>query len=54
MIGTVDTDAASRMLVGALLTYAIYDGLLIGDGPPRPPEPERIEGVVDLFMKAIS
>ena len=54
VIGAVDVDAASRMLVGALLTYAIYDGLLIGDGPPRPPEPERIEEVVDLFMKAIS
>ena len=54
VIGGVDADAASRMLVGALLTYAIYDGLLIGDRPPRPPEPERIEGLVDLFMKAIS
>lgn len=40
VIGTVDTDAASRMLVGALLTYAIYDGLLVGE--------------VDLFMKTIS
>ena len=54
MIGAVDADTASRMLVGALLTYAVYDGLLVGDGPPRPPKPEHIEGVLDLFMKAIS
>ncbi len=54
VIGAVDADAASRMLVGALLTYAILDGLLVGDGPLRPPAPERVEAVVDLFMKAIS
>ncbi len=42
------------MFTGALLTYAILDGLLVGDGPPRPPTPERIEGVVDLFMKTVS
>jgi TetR/AcrR family transcriptional repressor of mexJK operon len=54
VVGDVNTDAASRMFMGALLTYAILDGLLVGDGPPRPPEPERIEEVVDLYMKAIS
>jgi TetR/AcrR family transcriptional repressor of mexJK operon len=53
VIGAVDTDAASRMLVGALLTYAIYDGLLVGDRPPRPPAPERVEAIVDLYIKAI-
>jgi TetR/AcrR family transcriptional regulator, mexJK operon transcriptional repressor len=54
VIGDVDPDAASRMFAGALLTYAILDGLLVGDGPPRPPVPEQIEAVVDLFMKTIS
>ena len=54
LVGEVNADAASRMFMGALLTYAILDGLLVGDGPPRPPEPERIEEVVDLYMKAIS
>jgi TetR/AcrR family transcriptional repressor of mexJK operon len=54
VIGAVDPDAASRMLVGAMLTYAIYDGLLVGDGPPRPLAPERVEAIVDLYMKAIS
>jgi TetR/AcrR family transcriptional regulator, mexJK operon transcriptional repressor len=49
----VDRDAAARMLVGALLTYAILDGLLVGDGPPRPPASERIDSIVDLFMRTI-
>jgi len=51
--GAVDTDAASRMFAGALLTFAILDGLLVGDGSPRLPAPARIEAVVDLFMKTI-
>jgi TetR/AcrR family transcriptional repressor of mexJK operon len=54
VIEVADMEAASRMFVGALLTYAIYDGLLVGDSVPRPPTTERIEAVVDLFMKATS
>jgi hypothetical protein len=30
------------------------DGLLAGEGEPRPPEPERIESIIDLYMKVIS
>lgn len=54
VIGAVDTDAASRAFVGPLLTYVLLDGLFVGDGPPRPPDPERIEAAVDLFMKSIA
>lgn len=54
VIGAVDEDAASRMFMGSLLTYVILDGLLVGDGPPRPPAPERISEMIDLFMKTIS
>ncbi len=54
VIGPVDTDAASRLLAGALLTYAIHDGLLVGNGPPRVPPPERVEAVVHLFMKLLT
>ena len=50
----MNADPASRMFMGALLTYAILDGLLVGEGPPRPPAPEQIAAVVDLFMKTIS
>jgi TetR/AcrR family transcriptional repressor of mexJK operon len=50
----VDADAASRMFVGPLLTYVLMDGLFVGDGPPRPPAPERVGEVVDLFVAAIT
>jgi hypothetical protein len=49
-----DLDAASRMLVGPLLTYAVLDGLLVAEGLPRRPASERIEAIVDLYVKAIS
>jgi TetR/AcrR family transcriptional repressor of mexJK operon len=48
----VDGDAAARMFVGPLLTYAVLNGLLV-EGPPRPPAPEKIEEIVDLYIKAI-
>jgi TetR/AcrR family transcriptional repressor of mexJK operon len=54
VVGEVNADATSRMFMGALLTYAILDGLLVGEGPPRPPPPEQVAAVVDSFMKAIS
>jgi hypothetical protein len=41
------------MFVGPLLTYAVLDGLL-AEGPPHPPEPEKIEEIVELYMKAIA
>ena len=54
VIGTVDSDAASRAFVGPLLTYVLLDGLFVGDGPPWPPGPERIEAAVHLFMKSVA
>jgi TetR/AcrR family transcriptional repressor of mexJK operon len=48
----VDGDAAARMFVGPLLTYAVLNGLLV-EGPPRPPAPAKIEEIVDLYIKAI-
>ena len=49
----IDGGTAARMFVGALLTYAVLDGLL-AEGPPRPPAREKIEEIVDLYMKAIT
>jgi hypothetical protein len=49
-----DAEAAGRMFVGSLLTYALLDGLLVGEGPVREPSPGRIEEVVDLYVKAIA
>lgn len=49
----VDSEAASRAFVGSLLTYVLIDGLFVGDGPPRPPDLNRIEAAVDLVMEAV-
>ena len=49
----VNGDVAARMFVGPLLTYAVLNGLLV-EGPPQPPGPEKIEEIVDLYMKAIA
>jgi TetR/AcrR family transcriptional regulator, mexJK operon transcriptional repressor len=49
----IDGGTAARMFVGPLLTYAVLDGLL-AEGPPRPPAQEKIENIVDLYMKAIT
>ena len=46
-------ETAARMFVGPLLTYAVLDGLL-AEGRPRPPAQEKIEEIVDLYMKAIT
>ena len=50
----VDGEAAARMFVGPLLTYAVLDGLFVSGGPPREPAPGRIEEIVDLYIKAIA
>jgi TetR/AcrR family transcriptional regulator, mexJK operon transcriptional repressor len=49
----VDGDAAARMFVGPLLTYAILDGLF-AEGPSRLPTREKIEELVGLYMRAIT
>jgi TetR/AcrR family transcriptional regulator, mexJK operon transcriptional repressor len=54
VVGTgVDGETAARMYLGPLLTYAVLDGLL-AEGSPRPPAQEKIEAIVDLYMKAIT
>jgi TetR/AcrR family transcriptional repressor of mexJK operon len=49
----VDGDTAARMFIGPLLTYAVLNGLL-AEGSPRPPAQEKIEEIVELYMKAIT
>lgn len=49
----VDGDTAARMFVGPLLTYALLNGLF-AEGPPRLPGQEKIQEIVDLYMKAIT
>ncbi|MDQ3863342.1 MAG: TetR/AcrR family transcriptional regulator [Actinomycetota bacterium] len=50
----VDGEAAARMFIGPLLTYAVLDGLF-AEGPPHPPPAqEKIEEIVELYIKAIT
>lgn len=49
-----DAEAAARTFVGPLLTYVLIDGLLVGEGPIRRPQPDRIEAIVDLYLQAIT
>jgi hypothetical protein len=41
------------MFIGPLLTYAVLGGLF-AEGRPLPPMREKIEGIVDLYMKAVT
>lgn len=49
-----DPEVMIRMFMGPLLSYAMIDGLFRPDGDPQPPTTEKIEEIVDLYMKAIS
>lgn len=54
LVSAPDLDVAARLFGGPLLTYALLDGLFVGDGPPRPPTASQIEAVVDLFLRAVA
>ena len=50
----IDTEAAARMLLGSLLTYALMDGILSNESQPQIPAPKRIAAIADLFVRAVS
>jgi len=54
LVAKIDDEAAARMLLGSLLTYAVLDGVLSSDGEPHPPAPKRIAAITDLFVRAIT
>jgi len=49
----VEGETAARMFIGPLLTYAVLNGL-IAEGQPLPPTQEKVEDIVDLYMKAVT
>ena len=49
-----DPEVMMRMFMGPLLTYALVDGLFSPECQPQPPSSEKIEEMVDLYMKVIS
>ncbi|GHO49284.1 TetR family transcriptional regulator [Ktedonospora formicarum] len=46
-----DTKIMSRMLIGPILSYVLFDGLLRPE--PQPPDIEKLKEIVNMFMKAI-
>jgi AcrR family transcriptional regulator len=53
IIAAVDVDAATHMLLGGLLTYAVMN-LVLGEEAPLPPPLERAEAVVAVLMRALA
>lgn len=45
-------DVSVRMLVGPLMSFVIFDGLLT-QGPPRRPGPEVVEWLVDTYLRTL-
>ena len=54
LVRIADSEAATRMFLGPLLTYVMTDGLLSGESPARQPATDRIEAIVDLYLQAIT
>jgi hypothetical protein len=42
------------MFIGALLTYALFNGLFRGTRPPQPPEKERVAAIVAELMQVLT
>ena len=53
IVDVPDAEAATRLFFGPLVTYALLDGLFKPGEVPRPPGREKIEHIVDMYMKAI-
>jgi TetR/AcrR family transcriptional regulator, mexJK operon transcriptional repressor len=49
-----DAEAATRLFFGPLVTYTLLDGLFKPGERPQPPASEKIEHIVDMYMKAIA
>jgi TetR/AcrR family transcriptional repressor of mexJK operon len=47
-----DPEAASRLFVGALLTYTLLDGLL-GRGEPRRPTKKQLARIIDTYLNTV-
>jgi TetR/AcrR family transcriptional repressor of mexJK operon len=54
IVDVPDAEAATRLFFGPLVTYALLDGLFKPGERPQPPAPEKIEHIVDMYMKAIA
>jgi len=48
-----DSDAAARLFLGSILSYALLDGLLVS-GTPNVPSSMQVAAIVDLFLRALA
>lgn len=48
-----DTELMMRLFIGPLFSYVLLDGLLRPQSQPQLPDAEKLEAMVNLFMKAI-
>lgn len=49
-----DAQIMTRLFIGPLLSYVLFDGLLRAGSEPQPPASATIEKIVSLYMRAIS
>jgi TetR/AcrR family transcriptional regulator, mexJK operon transcriptional repressor len=54
IVDVPDAEAATRLFFGPIVTYALLDGLFKPGEKPYPPAPEKVEHIVDMYMKAIA
>jgi AcrR family transcriptional regulator len=54
IVDVPDAEAATRLFFGPIVTYALLDGLFKPGEKPYPPAPEKVEHIVDMYMKAIT
>lgn len=52
LISLDDPDLAARMFIGPMMTYIALDGFLSVD-PPGPPQPAKLEHLVDAFLNTV-
>ncbi|MBN9389345.1 MAG: TetR/AcrR family transcriptional regulator [Chloroflexi bacterium] len=50
----LDLEVTGRMLLGTLLTYALFDGLFLGNNFPQMPSSEVINSIVTNFRQIIT
>ena len=54
IVDVPDAEAATRLFFWPIVTYALLDGLFKPGEKPYPPAPEKVEHIVDMYMKAIT
>ena len=53
LIQVENVEVAARMFIGSLLTYIVFDGLMLTTQAPRPPDPTWIAMSVTFFCQAL-